>query len=144
FAYAFISLGRTHAFISGWFLTLGYICIVALNASAFALMFKYVFPAMIEHFPLYSIAGWEVYGMEIIIATIALVIFGFFNIKGTGLSGKLQFGFAIVMVASVVVLTLLIGIEPTAGLDNIKPYFPTNTTTFAAIISIVAIAPWAY
>src|SRR5699024_11786524 len=39
---------------------------------------------------------------------------------------------------------LLIGIEPTAGLDNIKPYFPTNTTTFAAIISIVAIAPWAY
>ena len=44
---AFISLGRTHAFISGWFLTLGYICIVALNASALALMFKYVFPSII-------------------------------------------------------------------------------------------------
>src|SRR5690625_5689956 len=40
FAYAYISLGRTHAFIAGWFLTFGYICIVALNASAFALMFK--------------------------------------------------------------------------------------------------------
>src|SRR5690625_1869734 len=37
FAYSYISVGRTHAFISGWFLTLGYICIVGLNASAFAL-----------------------------------------------------------------------------------------------------------
>src|SRR5699024_6973865 len=27
---------------------------------------------------------------------------------------------------------------------NMQPYFPTNTTAFAAIISIVAIAPWAY
>src|SRR5699024_4978987 len=62
FAYAYLSLGRTHAFISGWFLTLGYICIVALNASAFALMIKYVFPLVIENFYLYSIAGWEVYG----------------------------------------------------------------------------------
>src|SRR5690625_6998341 len=50
FAYAFVSLGRTHAFIAGWFLTLGYICIVALNASAFALMIKFVFPAFVQNF----------------------------------------------------------------------------------------------
>src|SRR5690625_2531468 len=55
FAYAFISLGRTHAFISGWFLTLGYLCIVALNASALALMVKYVFPRIVENFHLYTI-----------------------------------------------------------------------------------------
>src|SRR5699024_11643489 len=48
FAYAYLSFGRTHAFISGWFLTLGYICIVALNASAFSLMFKFIFPPIIE------------------------------------------------------------------------------------------------
>lgn len=144
FAYAFISLGRTHAFISGWFLTLGYICIVALNASAFALMFKYVFPSVIEHFHIYTIAGWEVYGMEIIIATLGLAIFGYLNVKGTGISGSTQFIFALVMVASVVVLTLFVGAQPTSGLSNMQPYFPSNTTAFAAIISIVAIAPWAY
>jgi len=144
FAYSYISLGRTHAFISGWFLTLGYICIVALNASAFALMFKYVFPSFIEHFHLYTIAGWEVYGMEIIIATLALAVFGFFNIKGTGLSGQMQFFFAIVMVVGVVALTFFVGFQPEAGLENVQPYFPTDKTAFAAIISIVAIAPWAY
>lgn len=144
FAYAYISLGRTHAFIGGWFLTLGYICIVALNASAFALMIKYVFPLVIENFYLYSIAGWEVYGMEIIIATLALVIFGYFNIKGTGLTGQMQFVFAIVMVVGVVILTIAIDVQPGAGLSNVQPLFPSNTTAFAAIISIVAIAPWAF
>ena len=144
FAYAFISLGRTHAFISGWFLTLGYICIVALNASAFALMFKFVFPKMIENVPLYTIAGWEVYGVEILIATVGLIVFGYLNIKGTGISGKTQFIFAMVMVVSVFILTLFVGVQPTAGITNIQPYFPSNTTAFAAIISIVAIAPWAF
>src|SRR5699024_10297487 len=93
FAYAFISRGRTHAFISGWFLTLGYICIVALNASAFALMFKYVFPSIIEHFHLYSIAGWEVFGMELTIASLGLIVFGYLHVKGTGISGGTQFIF---------------------------------------------------
>lgn len=144
FAYAFISLGRTHAFISGWFLTLGYICIVALNASALALMVKYVFPRIVENFHLYTIAGWEVYGMEIIIATLALIIFGFLNVKGTGLSGRMQFIFALVMVAGVLILTLTVGMQPGAGLANVQPLFPANTTAFAAVISIVAIAPWAY
>src|SRR5699024_9150139 len=106
FAYAFISLGRTHAFISGWFLTLGYICIVALNASAFALMFKFVFPKMIENVPLYTIAGWEVYGVEILIATVGLIVFGYLNIKVTGISGKTQFIFAMVIIVSVFILRL--------------------------------------
>lgn len=144
FAYAFISLGKTHAFISGWFLTLGYICIVALNASALSLMFKYVFPHIIEVFYLYSIAGWHVYAPEIIISSLGLLVFGYLNIKKASLSGKTQFAFALTMVLSVVLLTFLVGIQPSAAFANMQPYFPDNKTTLAAIISIVAIAPWAY
>lgn len=144
FAYSYISLGRTHAFISGWFLTLGYLGIVSLNASAFALMFKYVFPSVIEYFHLYSIAGWDVYGMEIIIASSLLILFGYLNVKGTGLSGQIQFVFAMVMVGAVVILTVVVGLQPDAGIENVQPYFPTNKTALAAIISIVAIAPWAF
>ncbi len=144
FAYAYISLGRRHAFISGWFLTLGYVCIVALNASAFALMFKFVFPKFIENMHFYKVAGWDVYGTEVILATVALLLFAYFNIKGSSFSGKLQFIFAIVMVLSVVVLTLLVGAQPEAGLANVQPLFQPEKTAFAAIIAIVAIAPWAY
>lgn len=144
FAYAFISLGRTHAFISGWFLTLGYICIVALNASALALMIKYVFPSLVENMHMYTIAGWNVYFTEIIIASIGLFIFGYLNIRGTGLSGRTQYIFAILMVAGVVLLSLITGFHPQTDIQNLQPFFPTDKTAWAAIISIVAIAPWAY
>lgn len=144
FAYAFISLGRTHAFICGWFLTLGYICIVALNASAFALMFKFVFPGIIEHFHLYQIAGWDVYATEVFIAMLVLAVFGYMNIKGTGFSGRMQFVFCCIMVVSVLAIAFLVGVQPSTDLSNLQPYFPKETTAFAAIISIVAIAPWAY
>ncbi|WP_029267457.1 APC family permease [Virgibacillus alimentarius] len=144
FAYSFVSLGRTHAFICGWFLTLGYICIVALNASAFSLMFKFIFPKVIETFHLYQIAGWDVYGMEIIIATVLLVIFGYSNIRGTGLSGRIQFIFCGVMILSVIGLAFMVGVQPGSGLSNVKPLFPPDKTALAAIISIVAIAPWAF
>lgn len=144
FAYAYISLGRTHAFISGWFLTLGYICIVALNASAFALMIKFVFPRVIENMPLYQIAGWNVYLTEIVVATLILVIFGFSNFRGSSLSGSIQFIFCIIMIGAIFALLLFVGIQPSAGFQNIKPLFPGDTTAIAAIISIVAIAPWAY
>lgn len=70
FAYAFLSLNRVHAYISGWFLTLGYICIVALNATAFALMLKFVFPDFIQNMKIYTVAGWDVYFTEIIIVTL--------------------------------------------------------------------------
>ncbi|MFD1363303.1 APC family permease [Lentibacillus salinarum] len=144
FAYSYISLGRTHAFISGWFLTLGYLCIVALNASAFALMVKFVFPAVLENMHMYTIAGWDVYFTEVIIASVLLGVFGYFNVKGSSFSGRMQFVFCSVMVLGVLVITFMVGAQPGAGLANVEPLFPTDTTAFAAIISIVAIAPWAY
>lgn len=144
FAYAFISLGRKHAFISGWFLSLGYICIVALNASAFALMFKYIFPAFIQNMHMYELAGWDVYFTEVIIATIALIVFAYLNIRGSGLTGSMQFIFCVVMVIGVLLLSVLVGLSPSSDIGNIVPFFNPEVTTFSAIISIVAIAPWAY
>ncbi|MEN1967357.1 APC family permease [Lentibacillus sp. N15] len=144
FAYAFVSLGRTHAFICGWFLTLGYVCIVALNASAFTLMFKFVFPKVIENLHMYQIAGWDVYGTEVIIASVALLLFGYMNFRGTGLTGRMQFIFCCIMLIGVLAITLLVGGSPETSFANMQPLFPTGTTSFAAIISIVAIAPWAF
>ncbi|HEY4599688.1 MAG TPA: APC family permease [Cerasibacillus sp.] len=144
FAYAFISLGRKHAFISGWFLSLGYICIVALNASAFALMFKYISPSFIQKMHMYELAGWDVYFTEVIIATIALIVFAYLNIRGSGLTGSMQFIFCVVMVIGVLLLSVLVGLSPSTDIGNIKPFFNPEVTTFSAIISIVAIAPWAY
>ena len=41
------ALGRTHAFIAGWALSLGFSCVVALNASAVTLVFRVTFPELV-------------------------------------------------------------------------------------------------
>src|SRR5690625_243797 len=48
------------------------------------------------------------------------------------------------MVVGVVVLTVLVSFQPGAGLSHVTPAFPTGKTALASIISIVAIAPWAF
>lgn len=144
FAYAYIGFGRTHAFFGGWFLTLGYICIVALNASAFALMFKFISPTLMNQIYLYEVAGWNVYMTEVLVATISLLLFTYFNIRGAETSGRLQFIFCLVMIGSVVVLALLMGYSPQASISNMNPLFSPQHTTLAAVLSIVAIAPWAF
>ena len=144
FAYAFIGMGRKHAFFCSWFLTLGYICIVALNASAFVLMIKFLFPSFIEHFQLYELAGWSVYLPEIIIAIVLLGVFGYLNTRGGGLSGSLQFIFCIIMIAGVAAIAGWVGVSPQTDVSNLKPLFSPDKTAWAAILSIIAIAPWAF
>jgi len=144
FTYAFISLGRRHAFISGWFLTLGYICIVALNATALSLLFKFLLPGVIKSLYMYNIAGWPVYGTEIIIATIALIVFGYINIRGSTFTGRIQYILCLIMLFTIIGLTFMVGFHPEGGIGKVTPAFPENVSPIIAIISIVSIAPWAF
>ncbi|GEL78815.1 APC family permease [Tenuibacillus multivorans] len=144
FAYAFLSLNRVHAYISGWFLTLGYICIVAVNATAFALMLKFVFPDFIENMKMYEVAGWDVYFTEVIFVTLIVGVFTWLNIKGSGLSGRMQFFFCLVLLLGVFTLTGLMTTNEATSFSNMTPAFDPGTTPIAAILTIVAIAPFAY
>ncbi|WLV24128.1 APC family permease [Aciduricibacillus chroicocephali] len=144
FAYAFIGMGRKHAFFCSWFLTFGYICIVALNASAFVLMIKFLFPSVIENLRMYELAGWNVYLPEILIAVVLLAIFGYLNTRGGGLSGSMQFIFCVIMIAGVAAIAGWLGASPNTDVENLKPLFTPDKAPWAAILSIVAIAPWAF
>lgn len=144
FAYAYYGLGRYHAFLCGWFLTLGYMSIVALNASALALLGKFVLPSIVEQGFMYNIAGWEVYAGEVVIACIALVVFAFVNIRGSDLSGFAQFVFCIALIAGLVLLTIGMVLHPSSSFTNLQPVFKPGVSAISSIIAIVAIAPWAY
>ncbi|WP_269317398.1 APC family permease [Tetragenococcus muriaticus] len=107
-------------------------------------MVQFIFPSILENLYMYEVAGWEVYGTEIIIASVALAIFGYLNVRGGVFSGRVQFIFCITMIAGVLLITFLTGMQPNTGLGNISPNFPMDTTAVSAIVSIVAIAPWAF
>lgn len=144
FAYAYVGLGRYHAFFCGWFLTLGYMSIVALNASALALLGKFVLPSIIEQGFMYSVAGWDVYFGEVAIACIALIIFAYINIRGASLSGLSQFIFCIIMVSGVILLAAAMIMHPSSSFTNLQPLFKPEVSVVSSIVAIVAIAPWAY
>ncbi|WP_391540816.1 APC family permease [Staphylococcus simulans] len=144
FAFSYLSFGRYVSFFSSWFLTFGYICVVALNATAFSLLLKFMMPGVLEHGKVYTIAGWDVYITEIIIATALLLLFTFITIRGAQVSGSLQYYFCIAMV--VVVLLMFFGSFFGSGfsLSNLQPLAEEKKGWFTSIIMIVAVAPWAY
>ncbi|EQB37848.1 hypothetical protein M948_04600 [Virgibacillus sp. CM-4] len=144
FAYAYYGLGRYHAFLCGWFLTLGYMSIVALNASALALLGKFVLPSIIEQGYMYSIAEWEVYTGEVILACLALIVFAFLNIRGASLSGFSQFIFCIALIGGVIVLVISMVLHPSSSFSYLQPLFKPEIGALSSILAIVAIAPWAY
>ncbi len=143
-AFALVGFGRKHAFFCGWFLTLGYICIGALNASALALLFRILVPQVAQQGYLYSVAGWDVYLGEVLISIVALVVFAVLNIRGTALSGRIQFIACIIMLIAVACILVGVVLHPDNVIGNAGPAFPEGVSPVAAIVAIVAIAPWAY
>lgn len=144
YAYTYTEFGRLNAYICGWFLTLGYISIVALNASALALLFRRMVPWVVEWVPLWEVAGWQVYLGEVLVASLALLGFAVLNVRGTTLSGRMQYIFCLVMLAAVAFLVIGALLHPDTPLSNLSPAFPEGTGAVPAILAIVAIAPWAY
>lgn len=144
FAFTYAGFGKFSAFIASWFLVLGYICVVALNASAFSLLFKFVLPDFLEVGYLYTIAGWDVYIMEVILSSLILIIFAFISMKGSGLSGNLQFIFCLFMAAVVAGLFVTSFFTGEFAFENAKPLFNDEAGVWTSIILIVAIAPWMY
>ena len=61
FAYAYHACGRYHAYVCGWFLALGYLSIVPLNATALAVLGKFIAPQVFARGYLYTVAGFEVF-----------------------------------------------------------------------------------
>lgn len=144
FAFSFLGFGRYVSFFSSWFLTFGYICVVALNATAFSLLIKFLLPDILETGKLYTIAGWDVYITGILIASLLLIVFMFIAIKGASVSGSLQYYFCVAMAITILLLFFGSFFGGNFFLDNLQPLTNEKEGWFTSIIMIVAVAPWAY
>ncbi|MCP3031443.1 APC family permease [Halobacillus sp. A1] len=144
FSYAYIGFGRGFAFMAGWFLTLGYICIVALNASALSLLAKFLFPEFAAIGTLYSVAGYDVSIVQILISSTVLVVFALLNIRGTSFSGQTQFIFSLILILGILMLAAGAIFTEGPSLSNITPGFEPTQPAIASVLAILAIAPFAY
>lgn len=144
FTYAYLAFGRRHAYVCGWFLILGYAAIVALNASAFGLMIKFLWPSVVGHGYLYSVEGWKIYLDDILIISSIILLFAWLNIKGAGVSGKTQFIFCMVLLGAALLITLGMVTRPEASISNLLPAVKPGVGFWSTVAIMVAISPWAF
>ena len=75
FSYTKDILGHDHAFLSAWSLGLAYLSLVWANATAFSLLIRYLFGNVLHWGIHYRIAGYDVFGGEILLTMCIMILF---------------------------------------------------------------------
>ncbi len=134
-------LGRTHGFICGWFISLAYLCIIPLNATALNVMsHSFGFSGDIV---LYHINGNAIYLLDIVISMSSIVCIGILNILGIRAAFLLQKIFTLLLCGSVVLFFVIMGID-SASYENFLSYFYQKEISLYGVMAVFALAPWAY
>ena len=160
--------GKNLAFICGWFLVVAYLTNVPMNSTAIGLIVDGLDgTADILKFGFhYSIAGFEIFMGEMLLATFILILFGYLNIIGVKKAGFVQTILSSMLVLCVFSLFLAalfsskakgINMNPVWGFDKAAAMSAGATTAevgryahvgtsgvMGAILATFAIAPWAY
>ncbi len=151
FVYATRAFGKKHGFLCAWFLGLSYLCLVPVNANAIAVLFRVLFNNFFQFKFLYTIAGDNIYLGEIILALVAMIIFALINMLNIKVSGILQTVLVILLISGVVILVAAVVLNPESSASNFQPlFYPDKNyngkqfTFFLQVLSVSAIAPWAF
>lgn len=168
FTFAKQCFGQKSAYICGWFLVAAYLTNVPMNSTAIGLivdgldggldLLKFGFH--------YSIAGFDIYMGEMLLAAAILILFGYLNILGVQKAGFVQTVLASLLIVSVATLTIFgiisakasgLNFEPIWGFDKAAAIANGATSNSAnefahagtsgiisAVLATFAIAPWAY
>ena len=168
FTFTKMCYGKHAAFLCGWFLVVAYLTNVPMNSTAIGLIVDGLDgPADVLKFGFhYSIAGFDIYMGEIILASAILLLFGWLNIIGVRKAGFVQTILSSLLVICVFTLAVScvfsakaqgVNMQPVWGFDkaaaiaanastaNIGQYAHVGTAgILSAILATFAIAPWAY
>ena len=162
FTFAKACFGKTAAFVCGWFLVAAYLTNVPMNSTAIGLIVDGIFGDVLKWGFHYSIAGFEVWLGEIILASAILILFGVLNILGVKKAGFVQTVLASLLIISVFTLFISALVSSHATVENMSPIWGfdkealkaaggyeasqavTDSGIAGSILATFAIAPWAF
>lgn len=142
FIYTKEAIGKRNAFVCGWGMILAYWSLIPLNATALALISRFLFPGIVQQGLLYQIAGWDVYAGEVILASAFIIIMAVINIRGIKQAAWLQTAISLTLVGCICIVTFLV--MGMSDWSNLEPGFPDGRRWWKGVFSIVAMAPWAF
>jgi len=168
FTFTKACFGKKTAYVCGWFLVAAYLTNVPMNSTAIGLIVDGI-DGNADILKLgfhYSIAGFEIYMGEMLLAMGILILFGCLNILGVEKAGFIQTILSSLLIICVVLLTVSglissksssINLNPIWGFDkaaaitagatlkSIDDFAHSGTNgILSAILATFAIAPWAY
>lgn len=147
FTYTQKTFGQNHAFVCSWFLGLSYLAIVLLNGTALALIGRNLMNNVFQIGFHYTVAGYDIYFGEIVLAAVALILFGWLSIRGVKFVGAFQTLLVFALVGGVVIVLIAALISPNASFENLQPaFYPSGTmgAKIGGVLAVVAVAPWAF
>ncbi|MBQ2640946.1 MAG: amino acid permease [Lachnospiraceae bacterium] len=106
YAYTKEAFGRDHAFLCSWFLSLSYLTVVFLNATALFIISRVLLDDIPQIDFHYQFAGIEIYPGEIALSVAVLVIVGVLLIWHKPLMQIVQRVLAVILLAGALILTL--------------------------------------
>lgn len=143
FSYTLSNLGKVHGFIVGWSLSLCYLSMIPLNATAYVLILRKIFGNVMLWGYMYRIGPTNVYLADILIASAPILIFTAINLKGLSLSAKIQNVMSSSLVIIVIILFFVI-----LGKSDLKAfsanYLRPSQISFAKIAPVLAIVPFLF
>lgn len=142
FIYTKAAFGKRNAFVCGWGMILAYWSLIPLNATALALISRFLFPGIVQQGLLYQIAGWDVYAGEVILASAFIIIMALINIRGIKQASWLQTAISLTLVGCILVISFIV--MSLSDWSNLSPGFPEGRRWWTGVFSIVAMAPWAF
>lgn len=142
FIYAKQAFGGLHGFVCAWFLSLSYLSVIPLNATALNLIMRAVFGEAFQVGFHYTVKGYDVYFGEMLLAIGSMFALMLITSRGVHITGKLQTFLVMVLLGGILVVMGGAVINPVANSANLHPMFHPITPEFTKgiLAQIVAIA----
>ncbi|MBQ9419231.1 MAG: APC family permease [Synergistaceae bacterium] len=149
FIYAKMAFGEHHGFLCAWFLSLSYLSVIPLNATALNLIMRAVFGDLFQFGFHYMIAGYDVYFGEMLLALSALAFFMMITSRGVLVTGKIQTFMVVILLGGILVLIGGALLSPETSSANLQPMFhPVGSDfakgVFAQVIAVYVTGPQSF
>ena len=142
FIYAKQAFGGLHGFVCAWFLSLSYLSVIPLNATALNLIMRAVFDDAFQIGFHYTVKGYDVYFGEMLLAIGSMFMLMLITSRGVHITGKLQTFLVMVLLGGILVVMSGAVINPVSNSANLHPMFHPVSGDFqkGVVAQIVAIA----
>ena len=149
FIYAKMAFGEHHGFLCAWFLSLAYLSVIPLNATALNLIMRAVFGDTFQFGFHYIVSGYDVWFGEMFLALSVLFIFMFINAMGVHITGKIQTYLVMILLGGILIIIAAAIVNPNSGSANLHPMFHPIDETFskgiaAQIIAVFVTGPMSF